>query len=130
MKKLFLFLLLVPICVNAGLFEYKCIIQQELFLQDNGVLKTYPNNLYVGESFIVDRVNGKVLGNPLSNRTASKIILHSKGDEDRPFELVSFSSLSIGKADTDYIYVKEYKDTPDKAFLATTGDSVFAGICK
>lgn len=125
-----LFLFSILTAVQAGEVSYDCAIKQETFLRDDGSLKPYPRNLYVGQKFVVDRIKGAIVGQLLQNSTASEIVILNEGTDKRPFELLSISSIN-GKVTTDLLVVQHNLPDTVKPFvaLASTGN-VYSGTCK
>jgi hypothetical protein len=107
---------------------YKCIVQDQRELQDNGTLHELsslnPLNA-IGEEFIVDKETG---------RTSGALINHSAYGSPEVMDIGSdqqaYKAITIYQPFTmvELLYVEEYK-VGRKPFFFTSGTSVYSGIC-
>lgn len=128
-KLILLFVLSTPLAIIAAPTQYVCTVVQELFLDNSGTLTPYKRALEVGNTFVVDRLSGKIIGRPLTNLTARRIEVVTRGNKGRNFEVFSPSVSGIGKAQSGLLVIREWEVGSEKPFVAFDGD-IYSGTCK
>lgn len=110
---------------------YLCTILEIQELGTSGIFATHKGALtqLIGKSFSIDRATGKVIGLPFSNESYKEIRVFDHGSTDNSYKHMAIShppNIWI-----QYIYVAEYKKSPEKPFWGTDdGDKIFNGVCE
>jgi hypothetical protein len=136
MKRALLFVLstivFYPIHAIAGTTGYNCVVLQELHLDENGLLKPYPNPLELGKKFSVSRTTGALVEQNASfwSPRDAKIFLHAVGNSENSFIVGYVAPSGGGGAHVTQLRIEEFTKGKVKPFMLTSGASVYSGTCE
>jgi hypothetical protein len=122
---LFVIALLVSPALLA--YDYKCSVKSATKLSGEGLLNAY--SIYkpaIGNKFVIDRVTGRMIGNPPSNANAfgSPNVINQGSDE------FNFKAITVYEnSHTDVLLVRSIEESTEKPFIFLTGDHVITGTC-
>lgn len=144
---IFITLLVIISSSIGGEFSYNCEVKNVYSLTSNGSLKTSIfENKMKGSIFSVSRVNGEIIGKPittaLANPLSTKSVINT-GSKDYSFKTISFFNdvkkpFSKGNESSEYtkkvqvLEVQEFVSSINKPFVAMSmsGAGLVTGICK
>ena len=112
----------------AGEASYSCTIKHVYVVDDNGSLSPsgFDKTLKNGQ-FMVDRLNGAIVGDVLPTSLANYTKVINKGSTSN-----SFKSIADFGNQLQIIVIKEFKDGSLKPFvsISTGGAEIVTGICR
>jgi hypothetical protein len=129
-KSVLVCLFLIPTFALAADDGYLCKVTTELYLNDDGSLRTVPLPLAIGKQFAVDRKTGKMINSDIffwKVETAS-VSVKDHGNSVSSF-IATYTNTTGGTFFTT-LNVEEYADTERKPFILTAGAGVYAGVCE
>ena len=124
-------ILLIPIQVMAFQDNYSCKVKQVVRLNDAGnIVENIALSFLVGQSFVVNRMSGKLDGGNAWLQTSEheRVTVISDGRESN-----SFKSISVGKPPTSlatYLHIQLVNTDQIKPFYITTSMSIISGTCE
>lgn len=124
-------ILLIPVQVMAFQDNYICKVKQVVQLNDAGnIVEDMVLSFLVGQSFLVNRISGKLDGGNAWLQTSEheRVTIISDGRESN-----SFKSISVGKPPTSlatYLHIQLANKDQIKPFYITTSMSIISGICE
>ncbi len=128
MRLLSLILLITLSAFSFGIDAYKCKVQFASGLTDQGELTETPfAKLHIGKEFVVDKSNGKIVGEiSNSNENGTPQVL-DWGSNEQAFKVITVYKPMTAVA---YLYVQEFNVNIEKPFMYINGDNSFTGLCE
>ncbi len=107
---------------------YHCVIQDQIQAAYSGHWSR--GNMQVANQnvlqFIVNRLNGRVMGDVFDNHDAQRVEILDSGSDQQAFKLLAVFGPNIS---VDYLQIKEYHLQADKPFTGMSQGKAYTGVC-
>ena len=115
--------------IPSALEEYRCTAIEDGSIDDDGKLRKFPNPVYRGDTFTINRRTGRFSGQMFPNGwqgTGSVVIGH--GSDKDGFDAIYYTLLTPHNHVVK-LYIRHYAKTKNKPFVISLGGTIINGTC-